>query len=132
MEDARASRFEYVPEFVHDGRVEKEAFMPPEKPRPYETSVIMHDTNGIVWHAGFQIGLGRKNPKPLVGSAEFSEMDATLAELEMVPAPSSISPLHANLVGWDETDKLRRIAQADEISRRSVFFKTPGQLTVGR
>ena len=121
MNPQQASRFIYVPSFVHDGRVEKEAFMPPESPRPYETSIVLHDDEGIDWGVGRRIGLGRKNPRALVGSAEFSEMDAVLSELEIEPKPSSISPKHANLMGWDETDKLRRIAQAEMISMRSNF-----------
>ena len=128
----QASRYIYVPGFVHDGRVEKEAFMPPESPRPYETSVILHDGESIDWSAGYRIGLARKNPRPLVGSAEFSEMDAALSELEIEPKPSSISPNHANLKGWDETDKLRRIAQAEMISRRSNFMVAPEQCELER
>ena len=101
--------------------------MPPENPRPYETSVILHDGGSIDWGAGHRIGLARKNPRPLVGAAEFSEMDVALSELEIEPKPSSISPNHANLKGWDETDKLRRIAQAEMISMRSDFVAASEQ-----
>ncbi len=123
----QASRFIYVPSFVHGGRVEKEAFMPPESPRPYETSVILHDGGGIDWSVGRRIGFARKNPRPLVGAAEFSKMDAVLSDLEIEPKPSAISPNHANLKGWDETDKLHRIAQADMISMRSDFVAASEQ-----
>lgn len=132
MDTQQASRFIYVSEFVHDGRVEKEAFMPPENPRPYETSVILHNGDDIDWGVGRRIGLGRKNQRQLVGTAEFSERDAVLSELRIEPAPSSISQNHANLKGWDETDKLRRIAQAEMISMRSDFWVAPEQGKIER
>ncbi len=122
MDLKQASRFIYVPNFVHEGRVDKEAFLPPESRRPYETSVILHDDTGIDWGVGRLIGQCRKIPKQLVGSAEFNEIDAVLSELEIQLAPSSISSRHANLKGWDETDKLRRLFQAEMIAMRSAFI----------
>lgn len=115
------SRFIYLQDFVHEGTVDKEAFMPPPNPRPYETSVILHRGESIDWTVGWRIGLDRSRPKMLVGSAEFDEVDASVSELEVVCAPSRISRNHANLMGWDEVDKMRRLAQAESIASRSEF-----------
>ena len=115
------SRFIYLQEFVHEGAVDKEAFMPPPNPRPYETSVILHKGTTIDWAVGWRIGLDRTRPKMLVGAAEFDDADVVVSELEVVCAPSRISRNHANLMGWDEVNKMRRLAQAESIASRSEF-----------
>ena len=120
-----ASRFIYVPEFVHDGVIEKEAFLPPARPRPFETSVIIHDENGPEWNVGKKIGALRTHPVSLVGSAEFTSEMASVANLNVEPHPTAISRNHANLKGWDEVDKLQRLVQAEAIASLSEFCIIP-------
>lgn len=122
-----ASRFIFKPEFVQDGHVEKEAFMPPPDPTPPETSVIMHTGLPIEWETGYTIGSLRRKPLRLCGSAEFTEFDALMADLHLVPEPSKISANHANLKGWDEMDQLRKIWQADVIASQSRFVPSPNR-----
>ena len=114
-----------MPEYVHDGVIEKEAFLPPPHPRPYETSVIMHGNEGPEWRVGEQIGQSRKRPIPLVGSAEFSGEAIMAASLYMEPQPTTISRNHANLKGWHETDKMTRLMQAETIASLSEFCVAP-------
>lgn len=121
----QASRFIFVSDFFQDGVVDKEAFMPPPRPVPHETSVITHGNNGPEWQTGVRIGLKRKRPIVLVGSAEFSDTDAHYANLCVEPSPTTVSRNHANLKGWHASDKLVRLLQAEVIASRSIFIVAP-------
>lgn len=118
-----ASRFIYLSRFVCDGEVDKEAFMPDPKTRPLETSVIMHGDEGPDWGTGITIGRKRKTPMELVGVADTSDVDVQHVGLYIEPQPSTISKNHANIKGWDEEEKLKRLLQAAHLAATCKFFE---------
>ena len=119
------SRFIYDSSYVIDGIIGKEAFIPPLKPRPFETSVSFHPNCPVDWERGECIGRKRRVPVELVGSAELDILDIKLAGMTHDDTSEGPYPCHANINGWDEFDELVRYGQADELAQRASFESPP-------
>lgn len=124
------SRFIYNPAYVINGIVGKEAFLPPFKPRPYETSVSFHLHYPVDWGRGRAIGAGRKVPVQLIGSAELDVHDIKIAHMTHDDAGMGPYPAHANIKGWDEFSELARYDQADALAQLASYEAAPEPIPV--